>query len=114
MTIPNFKGHADDDWPPGGIEGRFITREISLIATGKLPKFKGKAGTQIFVGDKSPVMQKYSGLKCKVCSVGSPKLIASFPSRPTPELNIWDNDYVAVLFWFCSSCKCITTHNESD
>ena len=68
----------------------------------------------IFVGSRSPTLHKYDNLTCDACQEGELQLLASVPNNPIPELDIWGNEFVFVLFWLCPSCKAITAHNECD
>ena len=115
-----FSGEVWDDWPAADFPPTLPSRSIRIDQIQGAPARRlNKHGliadySTIFVGPGTPTVQKYDELKCEACGVGDLRLIASIPNRPIPELNIWDNDFVFVLFWSCSACQAIVTHNECD
>jgi hypothetical protein len=110
----------EDGWPSPNFPETLPTREVKIIELRQKPqRHKNKRNTiddfsTIFAGSESPTVQNHSQGQCAACSSDGLQLIASLPNRPVANINIWRNDFVFVLFWFCRSCKSITTHNECD
>jgi len=114
IEFTNFRGVADGSWPHEGLASTLPAHDIKILVIKGKPQRKWGDCSTIFMGNDAPTVQNYSGRKCAACSARETRLIASIPSRPAPGVNIWNNDFVFALFWFCEKCKAITTHNECD
>ena len=114
VEFTELAGNGDRSWPHVNFPAVLPSREIEIAEAGPKPQRDRGDASSVFLGSDAPTAQRYDGLKCGACPTSKLRLIASVPSRPMPGLNIWDNDFVFVLFWFCPSCKLIYTHNESD
>ena len=120
VEFPKLSLTYYDDWPSPNFPRVLPTREIRFRSVqGKPVRKLDKSDvlddfSTIFVGSESPTTQDHSDKTCAACGAGSLQLIASLPNRPIPELDIWKNDFLFVLFWYCSACKAITTSNECD
>lgn len=115
---------VEQPWPSDSLPETFPARAIEIAAIEGEPRREFGECSTIYLGGNAPTAQRHGdggdgngdddGGGCAACSTGVPRLIASVPSRPVPGLDIWDNDFVFALFWFCDACKAITTHNECD
>ena len=114
IEFANFSNVAYGSWPSKGFPSVLPTRTIEVIDLGQAPERSDGDCSTIFVGSDVPTVQKFHGEKCVACAEENLRLIASIPGRPIPELKIWEDDYISVLFWFCPDCKAINTHNECD
>ncbi len=105
---------GDASWPRQGFPSALPSREIEVVATGEKPRRAFGDASTIFLGGGPPTVGRYDRFVCGGCSTPKPRLVASVPSRPLPELALWDDASVFVLFWFCPACKHITTQSERD